>query len=178
MKPIVHAPNIVLNTPASTVTVFDTKLAKIIVEMRTILLATKKPKGVGLAAPQVGLSLRLFIIKPAQDEPTRVFINPNILKLSDAQEGEGKHDKLEGCLSIPKVWGKVKRALSVTLRYQDEHGATHEEEFTDFPATIIQHETDHVNGILFTQRVLEQKGKLYHTTTDREGKEVLDEIKI
>ena len=89
-----------------------------------------------------------------------------------------RENKLEGCLSIPKIWGKVKRAKTLSLRYQDEKGNIHKEKFSGFIATIIQHETDHINGILFTQRVLEQKGKLYQTGKDEEGKEVLEEIII
>ena len=89
-----------------------------------------------------------------------------------------RENKLEGCLSIPKIWGKVKRAKTLTLQYRDEKGTVHKEEFSGFIATIIQHETDHTNGILFTQRVLEQKEKLYETGKDEEGKEVLEEITI
>lgn len=178
MKSIVHVPNAVLNSPAETVSVFDEKIAHIAREMKSILLSTKNPKGVGLAAPQVGLPLRIFLTKPTKDDATRVFINPNILKESRQLHEEGKKDKLEGCLSIPKIWGVVKRAAKIRIRYQDEKGGVHEEDMDGFLATIVQHETDHVNGILFTQRVLEQKGKLYRTTRDSEGKEVLDEISI
>ena len=72
----------------------------------------------------------------------------------------------------------MKRATSVTLRYQDEAGAAREEQFDGFLATIVQHETDHTNGILFTARVLEQKGKIFQTARDKDGKEVLDEIEL
>ena len=89
-----------------------------------------------------------------------------------------RNNKLEGCLSIPKIWGKIKRAKTLTLRFQDEQGREHEEQFTGFLATIIQHETDHTNGILFTQRVLEQKSKMYQTGKDDDGKEILEEIII
>ena len=108
-----------------------------------------------------------------------VFINPEILKSSGETDGvPERENKLEGCLSIPAIWGRVKRSQTLTLRFQDETGKTHEQEFSGFLATIIQHETDHVNGILFTRRVLEQKGKLYQSTTDKEGKETLEEIAV
>ncbi|MEK7140924.1 MAG: peptide deformylase [Patescibacteria group bacterium] len=180
MKTIVKVPNGVLTIPAQTITVFDKKLRMTIEEMKEILRATRKPKGVGLAAPQVGLPLRMFLTRPKEDDPIRVFINPEIILRSE-EETDGvpdKTNKLEGCLSIDGIWGKVKRATMLTLRFQDETGFFHEEEFSGFMATIVQHETDHTNGILYTHRVIEQKGKLYQTAKDEEGKEVLEELHL
>jgi len=180
MKPIVCAPNNVLTSLAQTVTIFDKRLEMLVGEMKTILLATKNPKGVGLAASQIGQSVRVFITRPKEESVIRVFINPEIIKRSD-EVTDGvpeRENKLEGCLSIPKIWGKVKRAKTLSLRYQDEKGTMHKEKFSGFMATIIQHETDHTNGVLFTQRVLEQKGKMYQTGKDEEGKEMLEEIII
>lgn len=178
MKPIVHVPQPVLTTPAKIVTSFDKRLAKLIRDMKTTLLASRNPKGVGLAAPQIGENLRVFLTKPKKH--IRVFINPEIKKKStELTDGvPERENKFEGCLSIPKIWGKVHRVTTLTLRYQDESGKTHEEQFDGFLATIIQHETDHINGILFTQRVLEQKGKLYQAVKDKEGKEILEEISL
>lgn len=180
MTPVVCVPHQVLSTPAKTVTTFDKKLERLIATMKETLCVTKNPKGVGLAAAQIGEQWRVFLTRPKEDAAIRVFVNPEIIKRSRGQTDgvPERGNKLEGCLSIPKIWGKVKRAKTLTLRYQDEHGVTHEEEFSGFLATIIQHETDHVNGILFTQRVLEQKSKLYQTAKDKDGKEVLTEISI
>ncbi len=180
MKSIVNVPNVVLTTPAKTVVVFDKSLLKLVDEMKASLRATVKPKGVGLAAPQIGESWRVFITRPKETDPIRVFINPEITKRSEnLTEGVPERDnKLEGCLSIPQIWGRVQRATHITLRYQDETGGIHEEAFTGFLATIIQHETDHTNGILYTHRVLEQKGKLYQTAKDENGKEVLEELHL
>ncbi|MBI5619376.1 peptide deformylase [Candidatus Gottesmanbacteria bacterium] len=180
MKPIIHVPSDVLTSSAKPVTQFDKRLHTLIKEMVATLKATHNPKGVGLAAPQVGVPYRIFVTRPREKDPIRAFVNPEIIKLSTEQtEGvPGRDNKLEGCLSIPKIWGRVKRAATLTLRYQDETGAVHEEAFSGFLATIIQHETDHINGILFTQRVLQQKGKLFQTARDKDGKEVLEEITI
>ena len=180
MKSIVYVPNDVLTIPAKTITVFDKRLTRLIADMKTALRATNNPKGVGLAAPQIGESRRVFITRPKPSGPIRVFINPQIIAHADeVSDGvQGRDNKLEGCLSIPKIWGKVKRAMSLTLRYQDEAGVAHEEQFDGFLATIVQHETDHLNGILFTQRVLEQKSNLFQTAKDAEGKEVLEEITL
>ncbi|MCL4359932.1 peptide deformylase [Patescibacteria group bacterium] len=180
MKPIVAAPNPVLTSPARPVAQFDKKLASLVRDMTDTLLRTVNPKGVGLAAPQIGVSLRVFITRPRESTPVRVFINPEILSsssdLTDGVPERGR--KMEGCLSIPRIWGKVRRAKTLTLRYQDINGAVHREPFSGFLATIIQHETDHINGILFTRRVLEQKGTLYEPSKNEEGKEVLREIKL
>ena len=185
MKTIVRAPNHVLTAPGKTVTKFDKRLVHLVADLKATLTQTKNPKGVGLAAPQIGEPWRVFVTRPKESDPIRAFVNPVIVKssteLTDGMpdRGDAKRDnKLEGCLSIPKIWGKLNRAKRVTLNFQDEKGDAHEETFTDFVATIIQHETDHTNGILFPRRVLEQKGKLYQTAKDEEGKEVLEEIKL
>ena len=179
MQPIVTAPNTVLTSPAQPVTSFDKKLKRILDDLRSTLKATKNPKGVGLAAPQIGVALKIFVTRPHEKDPIRVFINPEIKTSSGATEGVPDRDnKLEGCLSIPRIWGKVSRAKSLTIAYDDETGTHHEETCTGFLATIIQHETDHTNGILFTQRVLEQKGKFYQSTYDEDGKETLEEIEL
>lgn len=178
MKPIVLAPNPVLTTPAQPVTDFGKSVKKLVEKMSETLLACTNPKGVGLAAAQIGEPYRVFITRPTEEVPVQVFINPEMVNQSDVKTDgvPERKNKLEGCLSIPKIWGKVKRAASITIRYYDQSGSVHEKNFKGFMATIIQHEIDHINGILYTQRVLEQKSKLYQATKDKEGKEVLEEI--
>ena len=180
MKPIVSTPHPVLTTPARTIVSFDKRLEKLIRDMKSTLRAATHPKGVGLAAPQIGEPWRVFITRPTEKSEIRVFINPEIISASEEKtDGVPERDnKLEGCLSIPKIWGRVKRGSSLTLRYQDETGALHEEKFSGFLATIIQHETDHTNGILFVQRVLEQHGKIYQSMLDEDNKEILEEVTV
>jgi peptide deformylase len=184
---IVTIPNPVLSTPSKKVDAVDKKITEIIKQMKKDLLGTTNPKGVGLAAPQIGIGLRIFITKPTAKAPIRVFINPEIIASSDdlaeinrpAGKASLKRDeKLEGCLSVPGVWGHLRRASWVKLKYQDESAEEKTEMFDGFMATIIQHETDHLNGILYTQRVLEQKEKLYTIETDEKGDETLEEIRI
>lgn len=185
---IVTVPNKVLNSPAKPVGKIDKKIRQIIAGMKKDLIHKRNPKGVGLAAPQVGIALAIFITKPTETSPIRVFINPQIMdKSKDLGEierpKEGKislrrEKKLEGCLSIPNVWGYLKRSKKVKLRFKNEEGKPRQEEFSGFEATIIQHETDHINGILFTQRVLEQKQKLYRIEEDEKGEEKLVDIEI
>ena len=128
-------------------------------------------KGVGLAAPQIGRSIRLFIVDGApfadeeDDEPDpkafgienfkKVFINPTILE----ESGE-KWAFQEGCLSIPGVREKVYRHEKIKIHYFDENWNEHTESFDGYAARIIQHEYDHIEGILFTELVSPLKKKL------------------
>ena len=155
--------------------------------MKQVLLSAKDPEGVGLAAPQVGKALEIFIAKPSDKSDFMVFINPEIIEQSskadyvkrpkkDASEKASK--KLEGCLSLPAIWGPVLRSSSITLSYLDERGKSHKKKFSNFLATIIQHEIDHLNGILFPKRVLEQKRTLYKSRKNEKNEDVFEEIEI
>lgn len=197
MYKIVTTPNKVLSKISDEVEQFDKKLKDILEEMEATLRATKDPIGVGLAAPQVGLSLKIFQLRPDEKSEVRSFINPEIISISDeeneyvSQSGKKKQAieegripppkgkrLLEGCLSIPDIWGYVQRKKDVTLSYQDENGKHHEEVFTGFSAIIVQHELDHLNGVLFTQHVVEQNEKLYKSHKDEKGEDVFEEITI
>lgn len=181
MFAIVKVPDPILTTPSKRITSINKKVLEFIEGMKQTLVGAKNPKGVGLAAVQVGRNVRIFITRPYPKSPLSVFINPEILTTS-AEKTDGvpeRGNKFEGCLSIPNVWGIVHRHQSVRLSYQTPDGKKHTRTFTGFPATIAQHEMDHINGILFTQRVLEQKNKLYKITgKDKEGKDIFDEIEL
>jgi len=155
--------------------------------MKKSLLATTDPKGVGLAAPQVGKSLQIFIAKPTDKSKISVFINPKIIKQSlvrsyikrpKRDESEKASKKLEGCLSLPNIWGPVLRSSSLILSYLDEKGIEHKQKFSDFMATVIQHEMDHLSGVLFPKRVLEQQGTLYKSHKNKQGEDEFEEIEI
>lgn len=177
---IVTTPNEILIKTAKEVEKIDKKILTLIAEMKQVLISQDNPKGVGLAAPQVGVNLRIFLLRPEEGDPIRVIINPKILttskKIVSGIPGTDNH--IEGCLSIPHVWGVVKRHESLTLEFQDEVGTKKTEIFKDFPSVIVQHEVDHLNGILFTKRVIEQKGQLYKPTTNEKGEEVLEPIEL
>jgi peptide deformylase len=119
--------------------------------------------GVGLAAPQIGLSIRLFVVdsRPMQEEGEedqgikKVFINAEILEESG---DDWTHN--EGCLSIPDINGDVDRPEGVTIRYQDENFVEHVEFFDGMNARVIQHEYDHIEGILFTEHLKPIKKRL------------------
>jgi peptide deformylase len=185
MTNIVTAPSEVLSQKAKPVTKIDEKL---IDEMKQILLLAKDPEGVGLAAPQIGKPLSIFIIKPTLKSPIKVFINPKIIEETDKSPAKsdpteaGKKpshpSRLEGCLSLPNIWGDVRRKPLLTLSFLDEKGKSHTQIFKGFIAIIIQHEIDHLNGVLFTKRVLEQNGQLYKSYKNEEGEDVFEEIEI
>lgn len=181
MLQIVKVPEPVLTTPSKAVEKIDKKTLEFIDGMKKTLLGAKNPKGVGLAASQVGRGVRIFLAKPTTKVPFAIFINPQIIwKSEEKTEGVPERDKkFEGCLSIPNVWGIVRRHQTVKVTYQAPDGKNHTKLFKGFLATIIQHEIDHINGILFTQRVLEQKNKLYKVSgKDEKGNDVFDEIEI
>lgn len=186
---IVHAPNSVLAEKAKPVTIrpgnekIERSILNLIEEMKQTLTSAIDPEGVGLAAPQVGKSLQIFITKPTVKSPIQTFINPQILELKEksAEQKEKRGNEptqLEGCLSLPEIWGDVCRYSELIISYYDENGEHHKRKFTGFPATIIQHEMDHLNGTLFPKRVLEQKGKLYKSSKDKKGEYVFEELEI
>lgn len=173
MLKIVSVPHPVLFSPTKLVSKIDEKIKILIAEMEETLIAQKDPKGVGLAANQVGIDLSLFIIKPTEKANIKVFINPKVIKIVTDnikrianKKTRKKPVKLEGCLSIPRIWGPVKRAKKIYLEYQDLTGEIKKDWFKGFEATIIQHEVDHLNGVVFTQRSVEQGEKLYKETNN------------
>lgn len=187
---IVQSPNPVLAQIAKPVEKVDKAIKNLLKEMEETLYAQVDPEGVGLAAPQVGKSLQLFIVKQDPDAPLMTFINPEIKKTFKKPEEVVKEPKpkkkkkadkgvqLEGCLSLKDIWGVVKRPFGIVLAYQDEQGKTHEKTFDGFLATIIQHEVDHLQGTLFPKRVLEQKNPLYHSVKTKKGEIEFEEIEI
>ncbi len=105
-------------------------------------------KGVGLAAPQIGLPLRLFIASEnAKRDEAKVYINPVITDEDGSEEGE------EGCLSLPDIRTKVPRFTKLRIEALNEHGQPFSENLIDYPARIMQHENDHLDGILLLDRM-------------------------
>ena len=180
MLQIITAPNPVLSTKAKSVGKVDQTILSLIKQMEEALDAATDPIGVGLAAPQVNKGLAIFISKPSPKAKLQAFINPKITKVENpiAGKSKGKTKKLEGCLSLHNIWGEVERAKTIWLKYTDEQGKTHHKKFTGFVATIIQHEVDHLNGILFPKRVLEQKGTLYESKKNSKGEDIFEELTI
>jgi peptide deformylase len=152
--PIVKYGNPVLETPAEPVTVFDGELKKLVEDMFESMYAAH---GVGLAAPQIGISKRLAVIDVTfkeDPEAKLVLANPEIIRT------EGKQTQSEGCLSVPDFRESVTRAQKVTVRAQDVNGKWYEMTGEDLLARAFLHETDHLNGKLYISHVSALKREL------------------
>lgn len=142
---LVIYPSAVLKKTAKDVQHFDGWLEAVVERMKDLMV---EHKGVGLAAPQVGLSLRLFIVSPeGKREEARAFINPVLVDEHGSEEGE------EGCLSLPDIRIKVPRFKTVRIEALDEHGKPFSMSLADFHARVVQHENDHLDGILLLDRM-------------------------
>ncbi len=137
----------ILRKVAAPITEFDKDLKKFARDMIEVMHVED---GIGLAAPQIGISKQIIAVDASElveDEYPRVFINPEIL------ESSGEWVVEEGCLSIPGVREEVKRPEKILLKFQDETGELFTEEYSGWLARILQHEIDHLNGILFVDRI-------------------------
>ena len=156
IRTILHYPDKRLREPGKKVEAITPELQKLIDDMAETMYAAP---GVGLAATQIGEPLQLFIIDIADsDEPSdlRVFINPEILSR------EGDLTWQEGCLSFPGVQEEIERAAKVRVRAQDRNGAWFELEAEDLLAVAIQHEYDHLQGVLMIDKMGPLKKRLTH----------------
>jgi peptide deformylase len=120
-------------------------------------------KGVGLAAPQIGLAIRLFIVDTIQimeDDKKEIGIKKAFINAHILEESGDLWAYEEGCLSIPNVRGDVERPPKIRIRYMDEQFNQYEEEYEGINARVIQHEYDHIEGILFTEKLKPLKKKL------------------
>ena len=127
LSKIITAGDPILKSVAMPVTAFDKKLKFLVNEMKKTMYESN---GVGLAAPQIAVSKRVFV----------------------ADDGDEKVTDTEGCLSVPNWYGEVERYANVTVKYQDIHGKRKQKKATGLLARCIQHETDHLNGILFIEK--------------------------
>lgn len=143
---IVYYPDPVLLKKAETLTAVPENLAEILEGMRHVM---QIEKGIGLAAPQVGLSLRILLANPTgKPEDEIVMINPEIVKFY------GKRIwKEEGCLSFPEIWGEVLRSEHVDVEYLDPTWTKKTITASDLLARVFQHEIDHLSGILFVTKM-------------------------
>jgi peptide deformylase len=151
LRQIVTLPDPVLRRKARLVTHFDAEL-QILVD--DIIETMRAAPGVGLAAPQVGVSERVIVVEYTEDEedeqaPKKLFVmvNPEIKAAS-----EGTESSVEGCLSVPGWQGEVERALAVTVKGLTRRGQPMKVKAKGWLARIFQHEIDHINGVVFTDR--------------------------
>ena len=142
IRNIVQVGDEVLRKKSFAVTDFGEKTWQLLEDMKDTL---KKAQGAGLAAPQVGVLRRIFIVD-LEETGLFEFINPEIIS------EKGSQCSVEGCLSVKGKWGDVKRPKTVTVKYQDRYGKFHTLTASDFFAKAICHENDHLNGVLYIDK--------------------------
>lgn len=157
--PIIEVPDPRLKTVSTPVEVFDDELRTLVADMFETMYDAP---GIGLAAIQVGIPKRLLVIDLQEEgedgEPVknpRVFVNPEILNPS-----EQLSSYTEGCLSVPDQFAEVERPATIRARWQDLDGKVHEEDMDDLMATCLQHEMDHLEGILFIDHLSRLKRQM------------------
>lgn len=176
---VVIAPDTRLRIQTRRVKKISPTLIQTLKEMVKLTKTFKDPEGVGLAATQIGMAERYFVgtIGENNDEKRKglkSFINPVINWYSKRTK-----KYFEGCLSIPDTWGETIRATSVKATYLDDKGIKHSETLKGTDAWIFQHEVDHLDGILFADRVLQQQGKFYKFNgKDKAGGDIFTEIAL
>jgi peptide deformylase len=168
VKKILLSSDPVLRQKSKPVLKIDTKILKLIQDLKDTLSVQKEPEGIGLAAPQIGKNLRIFVA--SYKEFNRVVINPEIVKIDKSQvishKSKSRKEILEGCLSLPYYYGPLKRAGKITIKYLNEKGEEITETFEGFNAQIIMHEIDHLEGVLFVDHLLKEKKPLYKVDGD------------
>ena len=145
---IVPHPHPALRWKSKDVTKIDAELKSMIAQMFELMY---EARGIGLAANQVALPYRLFVINPSGDSSLKdeefVFINPEITRRNGSEETE------EGCLSLPEIYGSVPRATRIVIDAFDLNGQQFEMELGGLDARVVQHENDHLDGVIFPERV-------------------------
>jgi len=155
LRTILKFPDPVLRQKAKIITTFDDSLQSLAADMLDTMYDAP---GVGLAAPQIGESIQLIVVNASQEEDGKqsmIMINPEIT------EKEGKQTDEEGCLSVLDLTASVKRSQKVTVRYQDITGEFLELTVEERFAVVLQHEIDHLHGVLFIDHLSTLKRALY-----------------
>ncbi len=159
IKEILTYPNEILKQESSEVETLDAEILEFIADLEETRLAG--PGAVGIAAPQVSMFKRIVIVdvsnmrKPVDNHGHMIMINPEIIDWQGMAKGR------EGCLSVPDFTGNVIRAEKIKLNYMDEKGRRHEIESSGFEARAIQHELDHLDGLLFLDRLVSRRTDLF-----------------
>ena len=160
VKNIVTVPNQILRQKTEKVKKFDSELNTLIKDLIDTLNSAKEPEGAGIAATQVGSNKRICIVRDFYEDPNNfrkiladdyVLINPKIVSTSKETNIDW-----EGCLSVPNEYGKVQRYNKIKVDYEDVKGNKMRIKASDMFSRIIQHEVDHLDGVLFTDRVTDK----------------------
>jgi len=150
LRKICCLPDAVLREKAKKIPKIDASINKLIDDM---IETMQQEGGVGLAAPQVGVSLRVIVVQMPEKQPITV-VNPKVVRRS------GERELMEGCLSVPGYQGEVKRSITVVAKGMNRQGKEIRIKATGLMAQALEHEIDHLNGVLYIDRV-ESEDKLY-----------------
>ena len=150
--------DLVLRQKARRVTTIDSSIQRLIDDM---VATMQQASGVGLAAPQIGVSLRVVVIQLPDEEPM-ALINPEIVKRS------GEREVVEGCLSVPGYAGDIKRSVAVTVKGRDRRGKSVRIKAAGLLAQALEHELDHLNGVLFVDHV-DSPDKLHRVEAENQA---------
>jgi len=168
MSTILSVPDQHLRAISTPITTITTDLQEQIEDLIDALKGAHNPEGVGLSFPQIGINKRGFATY--LEKKIRIYLNPMILDMSEETTLGGTPDRptLEGCLSIPHLYGPVPRAKKIKFTALDEHGLEINKTLTSFPARVFLHELDHLDGILFTDYTLRHNLPLYFSDQDQD----------
>lgn len=150
---------------------FDKSIKTIIDDLTDTIEAQTNPIGLGLSAPQIGVFKRIIVARIRNK--IKGFVNPTITKFSKKEV-----TIMEGCFSIPDIYGHVIRPAEIDLNSQDAHGKTMTSRYKGLASRIIQHEIDHLNGVLFIDHVHNQNGKVFKVEKDKAGEEQFVEVPL
>lgn len=175
---IITVPNKILKQKSKPVKKIDKKIKEIIKNLKDTVKDTSDPEGIGLSAVQINKLVRIFIAKI--NNHFEIFINPKITfsKKTLAQILPKKKLLFEGCLSVPKIYGFIDRPYQIQVEWKNEKDKIKKQTFKGKESICLQHEIDHLNGILFVEKVFGQNSKLYKLTRDEKDKDVFEEIEV
>ena len=161
IQPILSVPHPTLRKKSVRIEHLTPDVQAKVQELIDTMKAAHDPEGVGLSFPQIGYNLRGFVTY--LEEKIKIYLNPVMLDIDEEKTLGGKPERptLEGCLSIPWLYGPVWRSKRIKIQAMDEHGVEFTKILTSFPARLAQHEQDHLDGVLFTDYTLKDNLPLY-----------------
>lgn len=168
IQPFVALPDTRIRQKSQVVVAHDQSLKNLIADLIETSEAQENPPALGMAAPQIGVFKKVIVAKIRNK--FRPFVNPKITKVSKTH---GAY--LEGCFSVGGKYGQAIRPLEIDIEAQDASGKKISRHYKGIAARILQHETDHLDGILFVDHVYKQNGKMFRVEKDKGGKELLVE---
>ena len=161
MQPILSVPHQTLRQKSTSIEKLTPDIQAKILDLIDTMQNAHNPEGVGLSFPQIGYTIRGFVTY--LDKRMKVYLNPMILDQSEEKTlgGTPERPTLEGCLSIPWLYGPVWRPKKIKIQAMDEHGVEFVKTLSSFPARLAMHEYDHLEGVLFTDYTIKENLPLY-----------------